>query len=379
MYDFIASLLSWLYDLWPSYGGAILLLTLIIMTVLAPFTVRQTRSMLAMQQLQPEVKRLRQKHGGDRERMNQEMMALYQANGVNPLGGCLPLLIQMPIFLVLFQVVRGLTRRDSEVGLAVGDGVFRTAGALPTEFHERMFNPAYLDTTSHLYQDLSVATEMRSFGLDLSQSASSALGDSIITGLPYLLLVIGVGVTTWLQQKQIAGRASGASMNPQQQAIMKILPFMLPVFSFGFPAALVVYWFVSNLFRVGQQMFITKRVYGSAPAEVEIIRPESVAGKGTGKSGEQTTKTATQDTARGSKGSTGSNHGRRSPVSGPPPKKRKKPPAASRPSSGATPTSRERQERPTSRRVTPKKDVVPPKKPTEESSATQRRRDRKRK
>ena len=86
MFDFFADLLSWLYDLWPSYGGAIILFTLLIMTVMAPVTVRQTKSMLAMQKLQPEIKRLRDKYGDDREQMNQEMMALYQANGVNRLA-----------------------------------------------------------------------------------------------------------------------------------------------------------------------------------------------------------------------------------------------------------------------------------------------------
>lgn len=385
MYDFIASLLAWLYDLWPSYGGAILMLTVIIMIVLAPFTIRQTRSMLAMQDLQPEVKRLRQKYGSDRERMNQEMMALYQANGVNPLGGCLPILIQAPIFLVLFQVVQGLTRRESSVGLAVGDAVLRAPGAGVSEFGDRVFNPAYLDTGTSLYQDLSVSTDMVSFGLDLSQSASQALGDSIIGGIPYLLLVISVGVTTWLQQKQIQGRSSAAAMNPQQQMLMKVLPFMLPVFSFGFPAALVVYWFVSNLFRVGQQVFITKRVYGTRTEEPQIIRPDekkssSAAKDGSGtKTTEKSTKTDARDTTP-RKGSGGTNHGRRSPVSGPPPKKRKKPPAAKGSSNGSSAQRREREPRPTSKRVTPKKNQpapAPEPEPKSSSGSSWRRRDRK--
>lgn len=383
MYDFIASLLSWLYDLWPSYGGAILLLTLIIMIVLAPFTIRQTRSMLGMQDLQPEVKRLRQKYGSDRERMNQEMMALYQANGVNPLGGCLPILIQAPIFLVLFQVVRGLTRRESEVGLAIGDAVERAPGVPVSEFGDRVFNPAYLDTGSVLYQDLSVATDMVSFGLDLSRSASEALGDSIIGGIPYLLLVIGVGVTTWLQQKQIQGRSSAAAMNPQQQMLMKVLPFMLPIFSFGFPAALVVYWFSSNLFRVGQQVFITKRVYGTRGEEAQIVRPDekkssSAAKDGSGtKTTEKSTKTEARDTTA-RKGSGGTDHGRRSPVSGPPPKKRKKPSAANRSANGSSAPSRDRDPRPTSKRVTPKKNAPAPEpEPKSSSGSSWRRRDRK--
>jgi YidC/Oxa1 family membrane protein insertase len=383
MYDFIASLLAWLYDLWPSYGGAILLLTVIIMVVLAPFTIRQTRSMLAMQDLQPEVKRLRQKYGSDRERMNQEMMALYQANGVNPLGGCLPILIQAPIFLVLFQVVQGLTRREASVGLATGDAVLRAPGVGVSEFGDRVFNPAYLDTATSLYQDLAVSTEMRSFGLDLSQSASDALGESIIGGIPYLLLVISVGVTTWLQQKQIQGRSSAAAMNPQQQMLMKVLPFMLPVFSFGFPAALVVYWFVSNLFRVGQQVFITKRVYGTREAEAQIIRPDekkssSAAKDGSGtKTTEKSTKTDDRDTTP-RKGSGGTDHGRRSPVSGPPPKKRKKPPAAKGSANGSSAPSRDREPRPTSKRVTPKKNTPAPEpEPKSSSGSSWRRRDRK--
>lgn len=367
MFDFIATLLSWLYDLWPSYGGAILLLTLIIMTVVAPFTIKQTRSMLAMQRLQPELKRIRQQHGKDRERMNQEMMALYQANGVNPLGGCLPILIQMPIFLVLFNVIRGLTRRESDIGLAMGDRILRT-GIEASDFGARVFNPDFLDTSSNLYKDLSVATEMKSFGLDLSQSASQALGESLIRGLPYLLLVIGVGVTTWLQQKQIQGRATNNTMNPQQQMLMKVLPFMLPVFSFGFPAALVVYWFVSNLFRVGQQVFITRQVYGKHDAEAEIIVPESST-----KKSNASTKTDDSDRNAGRAGVAG-RHGSRAPVSGPPPKKRKKPPAASRPTtSGSASGSRTRDERAGSRRVTPKKGTEAP------PAAPERRRDRKKK
>lgn len=369
--DGIANLLSWLYDLWPSYGGSIILLTLVIMTIMAPLTIRQTRSMLEMQRLQPELKKLRAKYGKDRERMNQEMMALYQANGVNPLGGCLPILVQLPIFLFLFQVVRGLTRRVTDIGLAVGEATTAAGDGgtrvLP-EFAERTFNPDFLSDSSRLSRDLHEATEMTSFGLDLSRSASTALGESVVNGLPYLLLVIGVGVTTWFQQRQIQGRNKGAEINPQQQAIMKILPFMLPIFSFGFPAALVVYWFVSNLFRVGQQAFITRQIYGKHDSEREIVKPEAV--EPAKKSDNQTTRKQTGARA----GSGGSTHGSRSPLSGPPPKKRKKPPAAqAKPAAKRTTERKEPQARPTSKRVTPKKNAPPP-----EPEPSRRRRDRKR-
>ena len=363
--DWIATLLSWLYDFWPSYGGSIVLLTLVIMTVVAPLTVRQTKSMLEMQRLQPEIKRMRTKYGKDREALNQEMMALYQANGVNPLGGCLPILVQLPIFLFLFQVVRGLTRRVTDIGLAAGQAAYGQFDA--DQFGDRAFNPDFLDQSSQLREDLARSTQMKSFGLDLSQSAQDALGDSIIGGLPYLVLVIAVGVTTWIQQKQIQGRQKGSEMNPQQQMIMKVLPFMLPVFSFGFPAALVVYWFVSNLFRVGQQLFITKQIYGKHDADVDIVRPKAEEQK----PASQTARAGSATKASGAK----TVHGRRSPVSSLPPKKRKKPAQQAKPAAKrSSPEARERQERSTSKRVTPKKNVKPP-----EPEPRVRRRDRKKK
>src|SRR5437762_1427000 len=91
--------LSFFYDLVPSYGLAIILLTVAVRLVMLPLTIKQTRSMQEMQKLQPEVKRLQAKYkGGDRQKMNEEMMKLYKEHKVNPLGGCLPLLLQLPIF-----------------------------------------------------------------------------------------------------------------------------------------------------------------------------------------------------------------------------------------------------------------------------------------
>jgi YidC/Oxa1 family membrane protein insertase len=345
LFSFFADLLSFLYDVWPSYAGAIILFTLVIMIVMAPITLRQTKSMLAMSKLQPEIKRLRDKYGSDRERLNQEMMALYQANGVNPLGGCLPILLQMPVFLVLFRLVNGLSRRVSDLGLAVGDFAVRD-GAASEALPDRVFNPEYLDAGSHMRTDLEGHTEMKSLGIDISQTPSAALSEGLIHATPYLLMVLAVGVTSWLQQKQIQGRSTNANVNPQQQAIMKILPFMLPVFSFTMPAALVVYFLVSNTFRVFQQMFITRRFYGGKGEEAEVIRPEPAAGKA-----------AATDTKAASARSAGAgvNHGSRRPVLNPPKKPKKKPVQNKSPAGGSASKKTPPGGRPVSKRVTPKK------------------------
>lgn len=335
MYDFIATLLAWFYDLTNSYAGSIALLTILIMTLLAPLTVRQTRSMLAQQRLAPEVKRLRTKYGTDRERLNQEIMALYQANGVNPLGGCLPLLIQLPVFLVLYQVLSGLTRRFSDAGLYVG-----AFGARP-DVPERVFNPDHVDKSTKLYESLKGSTEMNSLGIDLSDSALTVLSDSLGRAVPYLILVLVVGFLTWYQQRQISRRQKGSPMSElpaQQQALLKVLPYMLTVSSFFFPAGLVFYYFVSALFRVGQQAFITRQVYNKQH-DADVVRPSDAADEDEAADGAPAAASPAPDAT----------HGSRRPVTNPPRKRT------------TTTTSRT-----TPRQAVPSKRVTPKQRPAQE-------------
>ena len=102
----LGSVLAFFYGLIPDYGIAIILLTVAVSLLLFPLTLKQTRSMRKMQEIQPEIKRLQKEHKGNREELNQELMALYKEKGVNPAAGCLPLLAQMPIWFALFQVLR---------------------------------------------------------------------------------------------------------------------------------------------------------------------------------------------------------------------------------------------------------------------------------
>ena len=279
MFDLIATALAWFYDLWPSFGMAIVMLTMLIMVILTPLTLKQTRSMIKMQHIQPELKKIQNRHKGDREQLNKEVMAFYQANEVNPMSSCLPMFVQMPVFIVLYQVIRGLTRRLSTLGDHAGWVAGRLAGGgeLTGQVSEpRVFYPDYLDPGSTLFHDLSGSTEMVSFGFDLSRSASDALSVGVVDSLPYLALILVVFVTSWYQQRQIRGRSPQAAINPQQQFLFKVMPFFLPVFSFGFDAALVVYFVASNLYRIAQQGYITRRFYGpgkdTAPT---VVHPDA--------------------------------------------------------------------------------------------------------
>jgi YidC/Oxa1 family membrane protein insertase len=239
MFELVAKVLSAFYDLVPSYAIAIALLTLTVMIVTTPLTLKGTRSMIQMQRLQPEMRRIQLKYKDDRQKQNEELMAFYKENQLNPLGGCLPMILQMPVFLILFQVLKGLTHLDP-------DG---------------RFTPKYLDRSDVLYRSLHGSEKMLSFGVDLAESSSKALSESFGHALPHLFLVAIVAATSYYQQKQIQGRNPNAEIPPQQKMLMRIFPAMFVFFAFISPSALVVYFVTSNLYRIGMQAYITRSLY----------------------------------------------------------------------------------------------------------------------
>jgi YidC/Oxa1 family membrane protein insertase len=230
LYEAFGAVLAFFYAIVPNLGVAIILLTIAVMLLLFPLTAKSARSMLAMQRLQPEMKKLQAKHKGDRQKLNEEMMKLYQEHKVNPLGGCLPILVQLPIFFALFHVLRHIVS-TTPVG-------------------------------SSLHTDM-LAAERAGHGLefltmDLSLQATDNHGD-FLSAVPYYILVGLVFVTGFLQSRQ-SQRNMPPGANPQMQMITKVLPLFLGVTSLFFPAGLVLYFFVSNLWRVGQQELIMRKI-----------------------------------------------------------------------------------------------------------------------
>ncbi len=266
MYDVIARPLQFYYELWPNYAGAISLLTLTVMLVLLPLTLKGTRSMLAMQKLQPELKKLQNQHRDDRQKLNEEVMKFYKENNINPLSGCMPLLLQMPIFFILYRTLHDLIWRAPS-GFDLGAAAARAANGVNNGVWEKFgnFQPKHLDSTSRLYQDLIQTNEMSSFGMNLAQSAQQALRSGVGAAAPYIILVMAVAATSYYQQRQIAGRPGAAQANPQQQMLLKIMPVFFAFISLTLPAGLVVYFLVSNLFRIAQQAFITRTMYKDHP------------------------------------------------------------------------------------------------------------------
>ena len=177
------------------------------------------------------------------------------------------MLIQLPVFFILYQVLLGLTRRGpygADVGSSVtchvgGLGTMCSNGIVPTAGY---FDPKYISHTSKLYIDLSNTRAMMSWGIDLSQSVLKSLHQGVGHAAPYVILVILVVASTYFQQVQIQRRTPASAVNPTQQLTMKIMPVAMGVIYLLIPAGVVVYFLVSNIFRIGQQALVTRTVYG---------------------------------------------------------------------------------------------------------------------
>ena len=229
------------YQWIPNLGIAIILLTIAVNVLLFPLTLKQTRSMRKMQELQPEIKELQRELKHDKQALQQATMELYRERKVNPLAGCLPLLLQMPIWFALFTVLRAFGGNDQT---------------------------AYVRTGWRLFTDIEVWKEQVDQGIeavaawkdflwmDLGINPSEAFVDGFLAALPYMITILLVMGTAYYQQAQTQAKQKKKSPEgerPPGQAILKIMPFFFGFISFTLPAGLVVYFAASQIVRIGQQ------------------------------------------------------------------------------------------------------------------------------
>ncbi|MET0461200.1 MAG: membrane protein insertase YidC, partial [Ilumatobacteraceae bacterium] len=221
---------------------------------------------LEMQRLAPEMRKLQQQHRNDRQKLNEEMMKLYQEHKVNPMSSCLPLLAQMPVFIIMFRILHGLTYKPAGAASPLVNGVFVAAGQNPPA--DLGFVPRYISKTSELYLSLTGngqfnKTTMMSFGLDLAKSPAEALSEGIAGGIVYALLVVLLAVLYFVQQRMVAARAAvSPTMSPSQQKLMQYLPVVFAVFQVFFLTGLIIYYMAQAILRILQQAYITRKFYG---------------------------------------------------------------------------------------------------------------------
>jgi YidC/Oxa1 family membrane protein insertase len=243
----IADVLAWIYGIVPTYTVTIVLLTIVIMALLTPLTIKSTRSMLAMQALQPEMQKLRAKYKGaeNRQQLNEELMKLYREHGVSPTGGCLPMFLQMPAFIVLYDVIRGLAN-------TVKRGATLSTGR--TCRQKVCATPRYVPHHSAIYENL-VKTPgvMHSIGLNLAARPLTHHA-SWVDYIPYFgLLAIAVALQ-YVQMAQMTRRNkrnNTAQAVPQQmQTMQRVMPLIFAYIYFLVPAGVVIYMIVSSGIRV---------------------------------------------------------------------------------------------------------------------------------
>ena len=206
--------MNYIHDMIPNYGMAIILLTVLIKLLFWPLGTKSYKSMNKMKKVQPLMTELREKYKNDKQKMNKEVMALYKTYKVNPASGCLPMLVQMPIFFALYRMLyQAIELR-----------------------HAPFFG---------WINDLSAPDRLFEFGFSIPMMQQPY-------GLPMLTLIMGASF--FLQQKM-----TPVSGDPMQAKMMMMMPIFMTVLFINFPAGLVLYMFVNNIISMGQQYYIQKK------------------------------------------------------------------------------------------------------------------------
>lgn len=203
--------LNWANRVTHNYGIDIILLTILIKIIFYPLSVKSYKSMKEMQKLQPALAKLKEKYKDDKEKLNRELMDMYKQKSVNPLGGCLPMVIQIPVFFALYKVLMGAI-----------------------EFRHAPF--------FWWINDLAAPEDL--FSLSLAGFS-----------LPLRLLPFVMGITMVIQQKM-----TPSGVDPMQQKMMMFMPIIFTFLFWGFPSGLVLYWLVNNVISIAQQYYINKKV-----------------------------------------------------------------------------------------------------------------------
>lgn len=200
--DLMLDLLKFFQGYVGDYGVAIILLTVAVRVVILPLTLKQMKSMQAMKELQPQIKKLQEKHKGDKQKQQEEVLKFYKENKVNPLAGCLPLLLQFPILIALYRALSTTNLLDKEPFLIFVADLTKAAGT------------PNLTTAEHL---------------------------------PLITLVVLMAATTFMSQKMV-------STDPQQDRIMLMMGGFMAFIAWNLPAGVLLYWITANVLQMLQQV-----------------------------------------------------------------------------------------------------------------------------
>lgn len=289
-----------IYRLIPNYGVAIILFTIVIKLILLPLGIKSQKSMVKQQKVAPQLAELQKKYANDKEKLNKEMLELYQANGVSPASGCLPLLLQFPIIIGLFQVIQKPLSYMLRINFNLPENINRVLQLQETvrnspnllSMMPSGFDTASMQTLADNFQIAmsNISAHVEGFsdwvinfgflGIDLSKYPTSVLdplmqlmggtiAPALLSSLPLLLIPALAGVSSWLLSKmtpqqgapQPAAGPSGDAAAPAAnmgKTMMLMMPIMSVIFTFSLPAGVGLYWTISNVVQMAQQYFMTR-------------------------------------------------------------------------------------------------------------------------
>jgi len=300
--DGLGWVVAQIYELIPNYGVTIILLTIVIRLVLLPLGIKQVRSMQHMQIVQPKIKQIQAKYKGNKQRQQEEIMKLYKDYGVNPFSGCWPVLLQFPILIAMYSVLRWPQHPihvPTESGLyaAVSQQIPETlppgdpnGEPITTQAQiEDLDLPGSTSGTSFLGMNL-LCSAVHAGNPDATLAAKSSTGQDlaypvdcgsdVVDRIPYYVFAVLMFGTTFFQQRQMQ-QATPPGASNQQQALLKVMPIVFGVFGVFFPAGLVLYWTTSNGWQIGQQYFMLKsRPTAEQLAESAKSKPQKAEKKG---------------------------------------------------------------------------------------------------
>ncbi len=253
--NLIFSLLLFFYGVVHDWGFAIILLTIVFRIITFPLVWKQTKSMIEMQKIQPKIKALQDKYKNNKEKQQEELMKFYKENKVNPFGGCLPLLLQMPLLFALFSVLRDLLPQH----IAKLEPVAQAAAK-----QWWVIIPDITKTPSEVYGIVSTAATKTAdavAGVASTVATSSivpgagGMMNGVLAALPYVIMVALFALSTWLPQYLL-------TKDPTQRKTAGYMSIMMIWFGFISPAGVLIYWVTSSAWQIGQQV-LTQRYLAS--------------------------------------------------------------------------------------------------------------------
>ena len=264
IYEILGTVLNAIYKIIPDFGWAIIVFTVIVRLLLLPLTLKQQKSMAGMQKIQPELAKIQKKYANDKEKLNQETMKIYQENNINPMGGCLPLLIQMPILIAVYRVIQQPITYILKIDLPskISDALQKAANVksgITTELDIVAFVNNNMDKAVETVKKVGEQFDLKSlqidfefFGLNLGLTPNGG-GDILLYIIPVICVITSFMVSKVGQPKKDENAQQGS------MAMMTyIFPFMTGYFCMMLPAAMGVYWIAGNVIQMIQTVVLNK-------------------------------------------------------------------------------------------------------------------------